>query len=300
MPGWIWEGDTSSDEVTGQLMAYLLYVRLVAQTPSEKMKGAKLLLDAVTYIITNDYYLMDVTGQRTSWGVWNPSFINDNPNWFDQRGVNSMQILSWIAAAQTVAAELGLPTSLYTNAISYLIDQHTYDVNIINAKIPIPNDNNFSDDELTFLPYLTYLMTKNRDFAEAFFLSINRTFDIVKVGKSSLWTMVYAGSLQSERGSSLSPTDAENALWTLKNWPLSWIDWPTDNTQRWDTTMSMYTNRKDRPEFQTLLPWDERTFLRWNGDPFEDQPDGSGYTIVDPTAWLLPYWMARFYDVISS
>ena len=46
-----------------------------------------------------------------------------------------------------------------------------------------------------------------------------------------------------------------------------------------------------------MLPANERTQLRWNGDPF-DLVDGSGYTEYDPGAWLLPYWMARYHGLI--
>ena len=32
-----------------------------------------------------------------------------------------------------------------------------YEINVINAKIETTLDDNYSDDELTFLPYYTYL-----------------------------------------------------------------------------------------------------------------------------------------------
>jgi hypothetical protein len=38
-----------------------------------------------------------------------------------------------------------------------LIDQSHYDMNIVNAKIMQATDVNFSDDELTFLPYMSYM-----------------------------------------------------------------------------------------------------------------------------------------------
>lgn len=69
------------------------------------------------------------------------------------------------------------------------------------------------------------------------------------------------------------------------------------------------------------LPWDEKSFFVWNGDPFKLN-SGSGYkfflfflsffvfeycsdwcfrfTEYAPTGWLLPYWMARYYGFISN
>ena len=35
-----------------------------------------ILTTIVKYIVKNNFYLIDVTGNRTSWGVWNPKEIN--------------------------------------------------------------------------------------------------------------------------------------------------------------------------------------------------------------------------------
>jgi hypothetical protein len=37
----------------------------------------------------------------------------------------------------------------------------------------------------------------------------------------------------------------------------------------------------------------ERDAGRWNSD-FFDVDGGSGFTEVDPGAWLLPYWLGRY------
>ena len=37
-----------------------------------------------------------------------------------------------------------------------LVNEHGYGENVINTKITQPSDDNYSDDELNFLPYLTY------------------------------------------------------------------------------------------------------------------------------------------------
>ena len=36
---------------------------------------------------------------------------------------------------------------------------------------------------------------------------------------------------------------------------------------------------------------------RWNGDP-HDLDGGSGMSEDDPSDWLLPYWLARYYGLI--
>ena len=48
---------------------------------------------------------------------------------------------------------------MFINAYYYLVDNYGYNVNIINQKITQPSDDNFSDDELAFLPYFLYIFT---------------------------------------------------------------------------------------------------------------------------------------------
>ena len=42
---------------------------------------------------------MDVTNQSTRWGVWAPEQLNLNRSWADDRGINSLQILSYLLSA---------------------------------------------------------------------------------------------------------------------------------------------------------------------------------------------------------
>jgi len=41
---------------------------------------------------------------------------------------------------------------LYSDAIKNLVEDNDYGKNLINLKVDTPDDNNFSDDELTYLP----------------------------------------------------------------------------------------------------------------------------------------------------
>ncbi len=48
-----------------------------------------------------------------------------------------------------------------------------------------------------------------------------------------------------------------------------------------------------------VVPANERTQLRWNANPY-DLVGGTGYNEFDPGAWLLPYWIARYHNLIVS
>lgn len=54
------------------------------------------------YIKRNKYYLIDVTGRPTRWGVWAPEQINFNQSWADEHGLNSLQILTYLLSAYRV------------------------------------------------------------------------------------------------------------------------------------------------------------------------------------------------------
>ena len=57
------------------------------------------------HIMYNGYKLIDVTGQPTRWGVWSPDQLNLNQSWADERGLNSLQILSFLLSAYHVTKD---------------------------------------------------------------------------------------------------------------------------------------------------------------------------------------------------
>ena len=84
--GWIWKGDTSSDEVTGHMFAYPIFAKIMggAETP-QGQQALQLIENIVYYIVSNNFYLIDVTGLPTTWGVWNPAQINHDRFWSDEK-----------------------------------------------------------------------------------------------------------------------------------------------------------------------------------------------------------------------
>ena len=48
-----------------------------------------------------------------------------------------------------------------------------------------------------------------------------------------------------------------------------------------------------------IFPANERVQGRWNGDP-HDLDGGSGYSEMDGGAWLLPYWLARAFNLLTA
>ena len=68
-----------------------------------------------------------------------------------------------------------------------------------------------------------------------------------------------------------------------------------------DFFFDIYANRDlvFRVEGTKVFPANERVQGRWNGDPY-DLDGGSGYSEDDGGAWLLPYWLARAFNLLAA
>ena len=211
------------------------------------------------------------------------------------------QILSWLSEAYLLTKD-----SIFSAGYTQLCNTtNQYGGNLLNLKIEAPCDDNYSDDELTFLPYYNIIthgtgaadpgLAPFNNLADVW-ASLNRTFGFVRPWRSDLWnavTMAITGD---------APADVmDSMLWNLRSWPLEMVDWPIHNSNRTDIRFRPGPNRS----FQThtdsvrVLPANERNQYLWNSDP-HDLDGGNGMRESDAGAWLLPYWMARYHGLISA
>eukprot|EP00043_Microstomoeca_roanoka_P019783 m.229726 g.229726 ORF g.229726 m.229726 type:complete len:770 (-) comp17056_c4_seq1:240-2549(-) len=295
--GWLWKGDASSDEVVGHMFAYPAVVASMPNT-TEAEEALSLLEDIVSGIIRHGYLLIDVTGNHTEWGVWAPDYLNQDRSWSDERGLNAMQILAYVAALTAYSPNPDLQ-QLGKNAYAELTNMtNQYHKNMVNLKIESPDDNNYSDDELTFLPYYTFFGAVER---ASFFdspelhLSFERTWSAVRQLRSAAWISMYIA----RGGQNYDDFDLDSLLWNLRTWPLELIDWPVKNSDRRDIFIDSEEDRSGQQGGDSLrvLPANERPQLRWNSNP-HDLDGGSGFSEGDPGAWLWPYWIARYHGII--
>lgn len=290
-PGWEWKGDTSSDEVVGHMFAYPLVARLLDNTTA-KAEAVTLMNNIMTYIVKNGYVLIDVTGKPTTWGRWNPAMLNHQRNWSDERGVNANQVLAFLSAAYNATGD-----DMFTQAYAELTNAtNQYAENTLNLKIEAPCDDNYSDDELTFLPYYTALTTsENEQWLGPVKASMHRTFTAIESLRSNLWGSIYLATMGYSNA-----TVVEDIMWNLRTWSLELIEWPATNSHRLDIEFDPEADRFGRSKNDNVrvLPAHERDQLRWNGNP-HDLDGGSGMSEGDPGAWLLPYWMARYHGIVG-
>ncbi|MCC7492173.1 MAG: hypothetical protein IT204_07515 [Fimbriimonadaceae bacterium] len=287
---WEWKGDTSSDELDGHYFAWPLLHDLVADA-AERQAIVATVRRVTDHLLDHGLHLVDLDGQPTRWGVWSPQRLNDDPRWRAERGLNSLEILGYLAVAEYLCGD-----ARYAAATRELVEQHHYALNTVEQKVR-PGDfagaeENFSDDELAFLAYYA-LLRQTRDEARRplYLASLERTWQLVRRQRCPLWNLVYSAL-------SGRPGDLEVTLEALHEIPLDLIDWPTDHRARVDLEFDPAVDRFGRQQLGTPLPWRERPLHKWNGNPFR-LAGGSGHSEECGTFWLLPYWLGRYHGLID-
>ncbi len=206
LPGYTWEGDTSSDEVAGHAMAYTVAQQWLAPAGGDDASSAAAtLLHLTRYVVGNNFTLVDVTGKPTTWGRWDPAEINWGRDWSDERGLNAVEMLAMLAgAAEAVAVPnsggAGNDTAAFAAATTYLMSPGVdYGGNMVNAKIIAPDDDNYSDDELLYFSYFPVLLAtegpvgKSEPYASAraaALASLARTWSLISFSRPSLWNIL--------------------------------------------------------------------------------------------------------------
>lgn len=305
LEGYTWNGDASSDEICGHLFAYPLLARLAApDAPADADAANEVLRNLTRHIVTHGYRLVDVTGQPTRWGHWEPALINGDRAWSDERGLNSMQMLGLLAASLVATPEPADPDRvLFAAAWADLVAApNGYARNLLNLKIEAPSDVDVSDDELTMLATFGYLFAgagggmtpAERAAGNA---SLARTWAVLRRQRSSLWNALAVGAGQPAD----DPEVGADTLWSLRTWPLEAVDWPTLNSHRLDVRVDPDVQRDFRHggDSVAVLPPNERSQGRWNTNPC-DLDGGTGGVEGEPGAFLAGYWAARWAGLLAA
>ena len=281
--GWYWKGETSSDELDGHYFGwYVFYERAAGEEEKRQVRATcKRVTD---HLLDHGYYLIDHDGKRTTWGVWAPEKLNDDPMWWQERGLNSLEILSHLKVALHIVGD-----ARYEQAYRDLIQKHHYALNALDAKIPGGVSH---DDQLAFLAYYPLLQLERDPGLRAIYTtSLRRTWELERVESNPLWNFIYGASTG-------EPCDVEAAVESLREIPLDFILWRSRNSQRADLVYEPALETKGIKRLSRPLPWTERLIRNWDSNPFA-LDGGSDLGEGDQTVWLLPYWMGRFHRLIE-
>jgi hypothetical protein len=92
--------------------------------------------------------------------------------------------------------------------------------------------------------------------------------------------------------------EGEASMAHLREWPLDLRIWSYQNSHRTDLqTPAGYTpflggTRAFSPR--------EREPMRWDAWTMQADGGNGGHDVVEPSAWLLAYWMGRYYGFIAA
>lgn len=299
-PEWDWKSTTSSDEAIGHIFAFGAMAELI-DDPTLKKRAIVLIDTLMGHILKNDLYLVDYDGKPTTWGRWNPEYVNSFPTNIGDRKLNSSNI---IAMLQTAYHFTQKPT--YKAKAFELLNQQGYFENLMrpmqqigyapdhaNDLSKILSDSwNHSDDEMYFLGYWgLYRYALNDTLKRHYRKAILDHWQAERPEKEGLWNMVTALTG--------TPTfDLKEAIWYLQEHPLDLISWEISNSERQDIEKLPINFRTQT--LKEVLPPDERPIQRHNANMFNlDRKKGNGneeHSAGD--IWLLPYWLGRYLGVI--
>lgn len=312
---WYWKSDTSSDELDGHYFFYPLYHDLVAETDTERAEVRAVVRDLTDHLIAHGFTLTDHDGQPTRWGMYRPEVLNRDPNWWAERGLNSLSMLAYLAVARHVTGD-----TKYDAVARELIDRHGYAQNLLYPKVQSgPGSGNQSDDEMAFMCFYS-LLRYSRDET---LLNVARTsfyayWQNEAPEMNPFFNYAYAATcdgrvMRNQWGSfPLSPYGSwrEDSLATLRGFPLDRLNWPHANSHRLDLVRLPAAQSRDFYEPGNegrghrrdgrVLPVENRHFNHWNTDPWQLNYGGRGEVLASGTVFLLPYYMGLFHGYIAK
>ena len=310
---WYWKSDASSDELDGHFFFYALYYDLVADTDEERHRVREHVAAIAEHLIDHDFQLVDHDGHPTRWAVFNPENLNHNFAWREERGTNSLSILAYLKVAGHITGD-----PRFAAAARWLIEQHAYATNVLIPKADTgPGSGNQSDDEMIFMNYYNLIRYETDPILrESYTLALYKQWKWERPELNPLFNLIYAASCAGQATEDafgkrdLSPQDngwQEEAVDTLKRFPLDLVDWRLTNSYRQDIIRLPEYIESDRKPGAAgyrisgkVLPVDERWVGHWNHDPWELDEGGEGTTLADGGAFLLPYYMGLYLKYIQD
>jgi len=312
---WYWKSDTSSDELDGHYFFYPAYYDLVADTEDERERVREVVRDLTDHLIQHGYNLVDHDGTTTRWGAYGPDSLNHDPDWWAERGLKSLSLLSYLAVAEHVTGD-----PVYGEHLKQLIEDHAYNTNAMIYKIHRGvGSGNQSDDEMAFMSYYNLLKyTKDHRLCKQMMLSFFSAWIVEQPEMNPFFNFAYAAfgvgtQVTDQWGThSLAPWGGwlEDSMATLKGLPLDRLNWACNNSHRLDIARLRRQQTVDATDRQRphvggrvngkVLPVENRHFSHWNTNPWNLDYSGDGRQLSSGTVFLLPYYMGLYHGFIRE
>ena len=313
---WYWKSDTSSDELDGHYFFYPLYYDLCADTEAERARVREVVRDLTDHLLRHNYVLIDHDGKPTRWGIFDPEHLNGDPQWWPERGLNSLSLLSYLAVAAHVTGE-----PKYAAASRQLIERHGYAHNAMYPKVQQgAGSGNQSDDEMAFMGYYGLLRcSQDEELKSIIRISFYRYWVNEAPEMNPFFNFIYAAcnlgvTADTGRGEfSLEPWPGwiEDSMATLYGFPLDRFNWSHRNSHRLDVVGLPPTRSRDLADPDghrergcrtngKVLPVENRHFNQWNTDPWQLDYPGDASVLGAGTVFLLPYYLGLYQGFIQK
>ena len=312
---WYWKSDTSSDELDGHFFFYPLYYDFCADTDAERERVREVVRDISDHLVAHEFTLVDHDGKPTRWGIYGPQYLNHDPRWWPERGLNSLSILTYLSVAAHITRD-----QKYEAALRDLIDRHCYAQNLMYPKMQHgPGSGNQSDDEMAFMCYYGLLRcSKDEQLKGMVRLSFFSYWINEQPEMNPFFNFAYAAHNLDATGNrpfgrfSLRPLPDwhQDSMATLYGFPLDRLNWAHKNSHRLDIEELPPMRSSDLDERNRrrsrgyrvngkVLPVENRHFNHWNTDPWQLDYGGNGNELAAGTVFLLPYYMGLYHGFIE-
>ena len=295
---WDWKGTTSTDEYIAYLFVVSVMDKFIVKTEEDKQRITNFIDAIMTHIIENDYYFVDVDGQPTRWGRWNPEYVNWYPDYVSDRKLNSAHLIAGLQLAYHLTGK-----KIYKTEAFRLMEEHGY---LENIMIPmktmretveyvhmgdVMGDSwNHSDDEMSFLTYwVLHKYPFNNELKQKYETVARDHWELERPEKDGLWELCTYGVS--------GDIDMASALFFLREFNVDLDRYSTKNSHRNDLEF-LPGNFRGQTTKNLLYPG-EREMHRHNTNPFALDQGGSQMSRLAGDEYLLPYWMARYYKLIE-
>jgi len=312
---WYWKSDTSSDELDGHFFFHAAYFEHVAETPEEKDRCREVVRDLADHLVSHGFNLVDIDGKPTRWGQFGPESVNRDERWVAERGLNSLSILSYLAVAGHVTGD-----PKYLEASRELVERHGYAQNLMFPKVQFgPGSGNHSDDEMAFMCFYNLLRYgKDPSITDRVRYSFYAYWAMEAPERNPFFNFAFAAhalgrNIRNVWGEfPVHPWEGwhDDAMATLKGFPLDRLNWPHQNSHRLDIVRLNRQQARDlydpRDEVRghrvdgKVLPVENRHFEHWNTDPWTLDYGGNGNVLGSGTVFLLPYYLGLYHGFIEK
>ena len=282
-----WKGETSSDEMTGHFFGGSVYYDLCAdETEKKEIRAA--LCGIMDHILENNYRLVDTDALPTTWACWDPELLNNDDKWFFERGVNSLELLAFLKVCAHISND-----PKYDMEYKRLIAKHHFVLNAAHHKIRDAHICHI-DDNLAFLASMTLLRLEADPAVRAWILlGMEDHWKYERPERQPLFCFIHA--LFTGRDADLA-----EGVQSLREMPLDLIFYRMEHSKRkdlvYDTEQAAW---HEPPQLLHALPFDERNVSRPDGTGFKPDSEGASRA-QEGTMYLLPYWLGRYYGLLTE